>query len=134
MRHFWVIFNHFRHIYKIFFNKNNDHSFESSFFFCFYKAEFITFPPAVDIEDEFNPKFNKLGALLRSPIRCFCFRCSVIWSRRSANCEDSVLTNSCVASNWLWSVRHSVVSPSSSTWAKEMARRRGNQSKHFSWK
>ena len=83
---------------------------------------------------ECSPKFNKLGALFNRPILCFCFLCSVIWSLKSANWEDNVLTNSWVASNWLCRVLHSFVSPSTSSTAKDIARSLGNQSKHFSCK
>ena len=83
---------------------------------------------------ECNPKFSKLGALFNKPILCFCLRCSVIWSLKSASWEDRVLTKSCVCSNWLWRVLHSLVSPSTSSTAKDIALSLGNQSKHFSWK
>ena len=79
------------------------------------------------------PMLSRLGALVSSPILCFCFLCSVIWSRRSDSCEDRVLTNSCVASSWLCSDLHSFCSPSTSSTAREMARRRGNQSRQRSW-
>ena len=41
----------------------------------------------------------RLGAELSRPILCLCFLCSVIWSRRSASCEDSCCTSFCVWSS-----------------------------------
>ena len=37
--------------------------------------------------------------ILHPPILCLCFLCSVIWSRRSASCEDSCCTSFCVWSS-----------------------------------
>ena len=94
--------------------------------------------------------------ILHPPILCLCFLCSVIWSRRSASCEDSCCTSFCVWSSCTktelasngptftrdyhlappptcpWSVFHSFCSPSTSSTAREMARSLGNQSRHLS--
>ena len=86
------------------------------------------------------------------PIRCLCFRCSVIWSLRSASCEESCWTSVWVWSNWNntedgwflftclchltwpWRVFHSFCSPSTSSTARDIALSLGNQSRHLSWK
>ena len=62
--------------------------------------------PEREIISKYLHKLCKLLThILHSPILCLCFLCSVIWSRRSASCEDSCCTSFCV-----WSSCNKIVS------------------------